>query len=67
MDRTEAVSRFAEGLRCRLGQLAGNLTHNHQQATDAGVDGAAYFWRAEGVREAIRIIQEAAEEARRHV
>ena len=60
-----AVRNFAEGLRCSLGQLAGNLTAKGNAADGAGADGREYHWRAEGVREAIILVMAQLEERKR--
>jgi hypothetical protein len=52
----DAVRNFAEGVRCSLGQLAGSLTAKGNAADGAGEDGREYHWRADGVREAIRLV-----------
>ena len=56
------IRNFAEGLRCGLGQLAGQLTAEHQRAIEKNSDRAPeFYWRAEGVRESIRFILAAAD------
>ena len=50
---------FTDGLICRLGQLAGELTRQ-AEAEDPGSTCSYYRWQAEGVRAAIRVIQAAA-------
>ena len=57
----DAVRNFAEGLRCSLGQLAGKYQKIAANEQDPRV--ARYYEdKAEGVREAIRLIMAQLEE-----
>jgi len=60
----EAVRNFAEGLRCSLGQLAGKYQRIAGNEQDSRV--ARYYEdKAEGVREAIRLVMAQLEERTR--